>query len=66
MRIRFQGSGYDETIESETPLTIRQALAKASIPESMVIVSYQDNILPHSTQLEDDLVLLVTSVASGG
>ena len=66
MRITFQGSGYDETIESETPMTIRQALAKANIPESMVIVSYQDNILPHSTQLEDDLVLLVTSVASGG
>ena len=66
MRITFQGSGYDKTIESETPITIRQALAKAKIPESMVIVSYQDNILPHSTQLEGDLVLLVTSVASGG
>ena len=66
MRITFQGSGYDETIESETPITIRKALAKANIPESMVVVSYQDNILPHSTQLEDDLVLLVTSVASGG
>ena len=66
MRITFQGSGYDETIESETPITIRQALATANIPESMVVVSYQDNILPHSTLLEDDLVLLVTSVASGG
>ena len=66
MRITFQGSGYDETIESETPITIRQALAKANIPDSMVVVSYQDNILPHSTQLDGDLVLLVTSVASGG
>lgn len=66
MRITFQGSGYDKSIESQTPITIREALAKADIPESMVIVSYQDNILPHSTKLEDDLVLLVTSVASGG
>ena len=66
MRIRFEGSGYDAEIEESKPLTIRDALRKANIPESMVIVSFNDNILPHSTLIEDDLVLLVTSVASGG
>lgn len=66
MRIRFEGSGYDAEIEENKPLTIRDALRKANIPESMVIVSFNDNILPHSTLIEDDLVLLVTSVASGG
>ena len=66
MRIRFEGSGFDVEIEEKKPLTIRDALRKANIPESMVIVSFNDNILPHSTLIEDDLVLLVTSVASGG
>lgn len=66
MRIRFEGSGYDAEIEENKPISIRDALRKAKIPESMVVVSFDDNILPHSTIIEGDLVLLVTSVASGG
>ena len=46
--------------------TIRQTLEVAGILPSTVVVSYDDRILPHSTVLNSDINLLVTTVSSGG
>jgi sulfur carrier protein ThiS len=32
----------------------------------MVIVSYEGTVLPHSTPIKQDVVLLVTTISSGG
>jgi hypothetical protein len=32
----------------------------------MVIVSYEGTVLPHSTRLNQDIELLVTTISSGG
>ena len=45
---------------------IRQALETANILPSTVVVSFNDRILPHSTVLQADVKLLVTTVSSGG
>ncbi|MEC7483160.1 MAG: hypothetical protein VX998_00055 [Candidatus Thermoplasmatota archaeon] len=47
-------------------LSIRQTLEAAGILASTVVVSFKDRILPHSTILNADVKLLVTTVSSGG
>ncbi|MGB2037435.1 MAG: hypothetical protein ACPHX8_03135 [Candidatus Poseidoniaceae archaeon] len=66
MEITFHGRDHNCTIEVEGNSTVRQALIEASILPSTVIVSYEDKILPHSTLLNSDVRLLVTTVSSGG
>ena len=66
MEITFAGRDHNCTIEVEPKSTLRQALVLAKILPSTVIVSYDDQILPHSTVLNSDVHLLVTTVSSGG
>ncbi|HJL58841.1 MAG: hypothetical protein QF479_01130 [Candidatus Poseidoniaceae archaeon] len=66
MQIHFVGRDYDSTVDFEKSLSIREALTKANIQPSTVIVSLEDNILPHSTLIHSDVTLKVTTVSSGG
>jgi len=66
MHITFHGRDHNCTIELDEGQTIRQALESAGILPSTVIVSFEERILPHSTILQADVTLLVTTVSSGG
>ncbi|MGB1898071.1 MAG: hypothetical protein ACPH13_04170 [Candidatus Poseidoniaceae archaeon] len=66
MHITFHGRDHNCTIEIDEGQTIRQALESAGILPSTVIVSFEERILPHSTILQADVNLLVTTVSSGG
>ena len=66
MHITFHGRDHNCTIEIDEGQTIRQALESAGILPSTVVVSFEDRILPHSTILNADVKLLVTTVSSGG
>ncbi|MBA4734785.1 MAG: hypothetical protein H2065_02205 [Candidatus Poseidoniales archaeon] len=66
MHITFHGRDHNCTIEIDEGQTIRQALESAGILPSTVIVSFDERILPHSTILQADVTLLVTTVSSGG
>ena len=66
MHITFHGRDHNCTIEIGEGQTIRQALESAGILPSTVIVSFEERILPHSTILQADVTLLVTTVSSGG
>ena len=65
MHITFHGRDHNCTIEIDEGQTIRQALESAGILPSTVIVSFEERILPHSTILQADVTLLVTTVSSG-
>ena len=66
MHITFHGRDHNCTIEIDEGQTIRQALESAGILPSTVIVSFEERILPHSTILQADVNILVTTVSSGG
>jgi len=66
MHVTFHGRDHNCTIEIDEGQTIRQALESAGILPSTVIVSFEERILPHSTILQADVTLLVTTVSSGG
>ena len=66
MEIRFHGTDVDTAVEVEEGATVRTALQAAGILPSMVIVSYEGTVLPHSTPLKQDVALLVTTISSGG
>ncbi len=66
MQITFHGRDHNCTVEVNQGQTIRQALESAGILPSTVIVSFDKRVLPHSTVLQADLRLLVTTVSSGG
>ena len=46
--------------------TVRTALQAAGVLPSMVIVSHDGTVLPHSTPLNQPVQLLVTTISSGG
>ena len=66
MEIYLKGRDYDVKIDLESGGTVRQALTKAEILPSMVIVSHDGVILPHATVLSQSVKLLVTTISSGG
>ena len=66
MEIRFHGTDIDTTLNVAQGTSIRAALQAAGILPSMVIVSYEGTVLPHSTPLNQPVELLVTTIASGG
>ena len=66
MHVTFHGRDHNCTVEVDEGLSIRQTLEAAGILPSTVVVSFNDRILPHSTILNSDLKLLVTTVSSGG
>jgi len=66
MEVRFHGKDVDATVDVETGCTVRKALEQANILPSMVIVSYEGTVLPHSTPLQKNVELLVTTISSGG
>ena len=66
MQVHLNGRDHDLKIEVEPGQTVRQVLAEANILPSTVIVSFEGTILPHSTILSSDVILLVTTVSSGG
>tara|TARA_B100000767_G_scaffold273254_1_gene302883 strand:- start:537 stop:836 length:300 start_codon:yes stop_codon:yes gene_type:complete len=66
MEIHLKGRDYDVKIDLKSGQTLRQALTKAKILPSMVIVSHDGVILPHATVLSQPVELLVTTISSGG
>ena len=66
MHVTFHGRDHNCTLEVDDGSSIRQALEAAGILPSTVVVSFEDRILPHSTILNSDLKLVVTTVSSGG
>ncbi len=66
MHITFHGRDHNCTVEVEVGSSIRQTLEAAGILPSTVVVSFEDRILPHSTIVNNDVKLLVTTVSSGG
>jgi sulfur carrier protein ThiS len=66
MQIHFVGRDHDKIVDFENNISIREALTMANVQPSTVIVSLDDNILPHSTLIKSDITLKVTTVSSGG
>ena len=66
MQIRFYGRDYDKNLEFQDEIKLREALIECGILPSTVVVSFDDQILPLSTIIKNDIELLVTTVSSGG
>ena len=66
MQIRFYGRDHDETIQFESGISVREALVKANIQPSTVIVSTDEDIIPHSAIIKSSVELKVITVSSGG
>ena len=66
MRVVLIGAGLDTEIEIDAGSSIHDILVKANIHPSTVIVSYDEKILPHNTLIDDDLMLELIIVSSGG
>ena len=66
MQIRFYGRDYDKKLDFEGEIKLREALIECGILPSTVVVSFDDQILPLSTIIKNDIELLVTTVSSGG
>ena len=66
MQIRFYGRDYDTTLNFENEIKLRDALVESKILPSTVVVSFEEQILPLSTIIKNDIELLVTTVSSGG
>jgi sulfur carrier protein ThiS len=66
MDVRFHGRDVNTTVQVEAGTTVRKALEQANVLPSMVIVSYEGTVLPHSTPLQQEVELLVTTISSGG
>jgi|TARA_B100000287_G_scaffold434572_1_gene499398 sulfur carrier protein ThiS len=66
MQIRFYGRDYDTTLDFENEIKLRDALVKSNILPSTIVVSFDNQILPLSTIIKNDIELLVTTVSSGG
>ena len=66
MKIALKGHGHDHVIELEAGSSVKQALQAEGIHPSTVIVSHEDVVLPHTTNLNADVALDLTIVSSGG
>ena len=66
MNIRFFGKDGEHVVDVKPGTTVRAALQAAGILPSMVIVSHEGTVLPHSTTLSSEVDLLVTTISSGG
>jgi sulfur carrier protein ThiS len=66
MEVRFHGRDVDTTVEVEEGTSVREALQRAGVLPSMVIVSYEGTVLPHATPIQQSVELLVTTISSGG
>ena len=66
MQIRFYGRDYAKNLDFEGEIKLREALIECGILPSTVVVSFDDQILPLSTIIKNDIELLVTTVSSGG
>ena len=66
MEVQFRSREGDVKVEVAPGTTVRAALTKAGLLPSMVIVSHDGTVVPHSTTLESDVELLVTTISSGG
>ena len=66
MLVRFHGRDYDISHDFENSVKLRDALIQCNILPSTVVVSFNEQILPLSTIINNDITLLVTTVSSGG
>ena len=66
MRIHLLHNAASTTLESEEPIMIMEALKRAGITTSMVLVTHGNRILPHTTLIKSDIELEVIDVGSGG
>ena len=64
--VRFHGRDYDISHDFESSVKLRDALIQCNILPSTVVVSFNEQILPLSTIINNDVTLLVTTVSSGG
>ena len=66
MEVRFHGRDVDTTVAVDVGTSVREALQRAGVLPSMVIVSYEGTVLPHATPIQQSVELLVTTISSGG
>ena len=66
MEVTLRSSDGTVKVMLESGQTIRDTLHRAGMLPSMVIVSFEGTVLPHSTVLHADVELLVTTISSGG
>ena len=66
MEVLFTDGEHEHTAEVSPGSSVREALLKAGLLPSMVIVSHEGTVLPHSTALNDNITLRVTTISSGG
>ena len=66
MDVRFHGREGEKVVAVEPGTSVREALQLTDWLPSMVIVSYEGTVLPHSTPLTSPVSLLVTTISSGG
>jgi sulfur carrier protein ThiS len=66
MDVRFHGREGEKVVSVEPGTTVREALQQTEWLPSMVIVSHEGTVLPHSTPLMQPVALLVTTISSGG
>lgn len=66
MNIKLLWREGNKEVEVDTGSSILHVLECAGILPSTVIVSFNDQILPHSTALQGDITLEVMTISSGG
>ena len=66
MEIQFSGRDHNEIVEFDEKISVRDALLRANIQPSTVIVSIGEDIIPHAAIIKSNVELKVITVSSGG
>jgi sulfur carrier protein ThiS len=66
MRIEVEHGDELLVVESDEPITIRDVLKQLEIPSSTVLAVFGDSIVPHTSEISDDIHLELVVVSSGG
>jgi len=66
MRVQVKYNDDILIFESEEPKKITEILKNFEIPSSTVLAVYDDNIVPHSSIISEDIMIELIVVSSGG
>tara|TARA_Y100000589_G_scaffold39093_1_gene32781 strand:+ start:1598 stop:1798 length:201 start_codon:yes stop_codon:yes gene_type:complete len=66
MMVRIEVEGVIHDVEVEEGITIDKILDKIGVLPSTVLVTHEDQIVPHSTKINSDVELGTIIVSSGG
>ena len=66
MRIEVEHGDELLVVESDVQITIREVLKQLEIPSSTVLAVFGDSIVPHTSEISDDIRLELVVVSSGG